>query len=165
MFSVEISCDQPVADFYRELNQLAGGLLSSEQDPIAGMANLSSFLFHTLPEVNWAGFYILRQDQLVLGPFCGKPACTRIPLNRGVCGTAAGENRVLRIENVDTFGGHISCDSASKSEIVLPVVVADKVVAVLDIDSPTVGRFSQEDEVGLVELVALIRQNLQLDLL
>ena len=165
MFSVEIDSNQPVENFYHELNQMAGGLLSSEPDPIAGMANLSSFLFHVMPDVNWAGFYIIRSGMLVLGPFSGKPACTRIPLGRGVCGTAAAENRVLRVADVGQFDGHIACDSASNSEIVLPVTVDGKVVAVLDIDSPVCQRFGEADEQALVELVNQVKRHLQLELL
>ena len=165
MFELEIDCDQPVEDFYRELNLLAGGLLSSEADPVAGMANLSSFLFQVLPNINWAGFYIVREGQLVLGPFHGKPACTRIPLGRGVCGTAAADNCVVRVADVEQFAGHIACDAASRSEIVLPVVCGGQVVAVLDIDSPIPERFSVEDENGLTPLVALIEEYLNLEVL
>ncbi|WP_281647485.1 GAF domain-containing protein [Parendozoicomonas sp. Alg238-R29] len=163
MFSIEINQDQPVSDFYHELNQLAEGLLSAEADPIAGMANLSSFLFQVLPDINWAGFYLVKGgEQLVLGPFHGQPACTRIPLGRGVCGTAASENKIQRIADVDAFSGHIACDAASQSEIVLPLVCGEQVVAVLDIDSPIKNRFTEGDEAGLCRLVELIQDNLHL---
>ncbi len=162
MFAIEIDQDQPIEGFYKELNQLAEGLLSSEPDPIAGMANLSSFLFQVLPRVNWCGFYIVKGDELVLGPFHGQPACTRIPMGRGVCGTAAAESRILRVDDVDAFGGHIACDAASQSEIVLPLVHEGRVVAVLDIDSPEKTRFSEGDESGLKVLVELICQYLKL---
>ena len=162
MFSIEINQDQPVAGFYHELNQLAEGLISAEADPIAGMANLSSFLFHVLPNINWAGFYLVKDEELVLGPFHGQPACTRIPLGRGVCGTAASENTIQRIADVDAFPGHIACDAASQSEIVLPLICDGKVVGVLDIDSPIKERFSEEDEKGLSRLVELIQNGLHL---
>ncbi|MCL6271345.1 GAF domain-containing protein [Sansalvadorimonas sp. 2012CJ34-2] len=159
---MEIDANQPVQGFYSELNQLAGGLLSSEADPIAGMANLSSFLYQVMQDINWAGFYIVRDGQLVLGPFHGKPACTRIPLGKGVCGTAAGDNRIVRVADVGEFPGHIACDAASRSEIVLPVTYAGQVVAVLDIDSPIACRFSEEDEGGLAALVKLVEEHLDL---
>ena len=162
MFAVEINQDQPVADFYAELNQLAEGLLSAESDPIAGMANLSSFLFQVLPEVNWCGFYLLKGEELVLGPFHGQPACTRIPLGSGVCGTSAGEGRIVRVADVDAFDGHIACDANSQSEIVLPLISGGRVVAVLDIDSPIKNRFSTGDEAGLVVLIGLICRYLRL---
>ena len=162
MFSIEINQDQPKSAFYHELNQLAEGLISAEADPIAGMANLSSLLFNVLGDVNWAGFYLMKEEQLVLGPFHGQPACTRIPLGRGVCGTAASENAVQCIADVDSFQGHIACDAASQSEIVLPLLHDGKVVGVLDIDSPIKERFSEEDEQGLIRLVELIQDGLHL---
>ncbi|MTI12030.1 GAF domain-containing protein [Sansalvadorimonas verongulae] len=162
MFSIEIDRNQPASAFYHEFNQLAEGLISAEADPIAGMANLSSLLFNVLDDVNWAGFYLMQEEQLVLGPFHGQPACTRIPLGRGVCGTAASENAIQRIADVDAFPGHISCDAASQSEIVLPLLHDGKVVAVLDIDSPVKERFTEEDEKGLIRLVELIQDGLHL---
>ena len=120
---------------------------------LATLSNTSALLYERLTDVNWAGFYLLEGDTLVLGPFQGKIACVRIPVGRGVCGTAVSENRVQRVEDVHAFAGHIACDAASNSEIVLPLVVNGKIIGVLDIDSPEYSRFSTEDEQGLSELV------------
>ncbi|CAM3706742.1 GAF domain-containing protein [Parendozoicomonas haliclonae] len=162
MFAFEIDKDQPVADFYHELNLMADGLLSSEANPVAGMANLASLLFHTLPDINWAGFYIMRDGELVLGPFHGLPACTRIPVGKGVCGTAVAEKKVMLVEDVDAFPGHIACDSASRSEIVLPISINGQVVAVLDIDSPEPARFTSDDQKGLEVTVEHVQKHLRL---
>ncbi len=163
MFAIKIDASLPKAEFYKELNQLAGGLLSSEADPTAGMANLSSLLFQVLPAINWSGFYILRGEQLVLGPFHGQPACTRIPLGHGVCGVAAQEKRVVRVDDVDEFPGHIACDAASSSEIVLPILIGGELKAVMDIDSPIAQRFTEEDEEGLKALCELVIKYLDWD--
>lgn len=163
MFVIEINQDQPIADFYHELHLLVEGLLSAEAEPIAGMANLASLLFHALPDINWSGFYIMRDVHLVLGPFHGLPACTRIPVGRGVCGTAAEQNKVMLVDDVDAFPGHIACDAASRSEIVLPISYQGKVVAVLDIDSPTPGRFTRGDQEGLEKVVSLLERYLTLE--
>jgi GAF domain-containing protein len=128
-------------------------LLAEEHDLIANAANLSALLYHSLPELNWAGFYFLRGGALVLGPFQGKPACTRIVLGKGVCGTAAASRKTVLVENVHEFPGHIACDGASNSEIVLPILKDDQVVGVLDFDSPRLGRFDAEDRAGLESLV------------
>ena len=120
-----------------------------ESNLVANLANLSALLFEKLEQVNWCGFYLCEEQELVLGPFQGKPACIRIPLGRGVCGCAAERNQVLRVNNVHSFDGHIACDVASESEIVLPISVNNTVVAVLDIDSPQLDRFSEEDQKGL----------------
>ena len=147
-------------EFYRSLNQQAEALLEGESDMIANMANISALLWMNMTQINWAGFYISRDDQLVLGPFQGKPACVRIPWGRGVCGTAAELNQVQRIADVHQFDGHIACDAASNSEIVVPVVKDGKVIGVLDIDSPIHDRFDAEDQQGLVELVAILQASL-----
>ena len=119
-------------------------------------ANLSALLYESLENVNWTGFYLLREGALQLGPFQGKMACTRIPIGKGVCGTAVREERIQRVEDVHAFPGHIACDCASESEIVLPIRKDGEIIGVLDIDSPVKGRFSKEDEIGLQRLVAVI---------
>lgn len=142
--------------FYADLNKQLGGLLDGERDFIANAANLSALVFLMLPDLNWAGFYLMRGNELILGPFQGKPACVRIPVlpqPRGVCGAAAFERRTQLIANVHDFPGHIACDSASNSEIVVPLIVGDKLVGVLDIDSPTLGRFDRDDKAGIEKMV------------
>ncbi|MBW3525222.1 GAF domain-containing protein [Shewanella sp. NKUCC05_KAH] len=139
--------------FYESLNRQALALLEGEDDLVAAMANFSALLNDNLTELNWVGFYVMRGEQLVLGPFQGKVACTRIPLGKGVCGTAAFTNQTQRVADVHQFDGHIACDSASNSEIVVPVRAQSNVVAVLDIDSPIFDRFDQEDQKGLELLV------------
>lgn len=123
-------------------------------------ANVSALLFESLENLNWAGFYLIRDGELVLGPFQGKTACMRIPIGKGVCGTAVKENRIIRVEDVHLFKGHIACDCASESEIVLPIHHDDKIIGVLDIDSPVKSRFTVEDEKGLAELVKVIEKNI-----
>ena len=139
--------------FYESLNRQALALLEGEDDLVAAMANFSALLNDTLTDLNWVGFYVMRGEQLVLGPFQGKVACTRIPLGKGVCGTAAFTNQTQRVADVHQFDGHIACDSASNSEIVVPVRAQGNVVAVLDIDSPIFDRFDEEDQKGLELLV------------
>ena len=139
--------------FYESLNSQALALLEGEDDLVAAMANFSALLNDNLTELNWVGFYVMRGEQLVLGPFQGKVACTRIPMGKGVCGTAAQTNLTQRVADVHQFDGHIACDSASNSEIVIPVRADGKVVAVLDIDSPIFDRFDEEDQKGLELLV------------
>jgi len=133
----------------------AHGLLSGHCDRIANAANLSALLYLSLPDINWAGFYFLRDGQLVLGPFQGKPACVSIPLGKGVCGTAAASRETLRVADVHAFSGHIACDADSRSEIVVPLIRDDQVLGVLDIDSPKPGRFSEQDQ-NLIEELARI---------
>ena len=143
--------------FYGDLNEQLTGLLSGERDFIANAANLSALVFMMLPDLNWAGFYLMRGNELILGPFQGKPACVRIPVSpvpRGVCGTAAFERRTQLVANVHEFPGHIACDSASNSEIVVPLIVANNVIGVFDIDSPTLDRFDRDDQAGIEQLVA-----------
>ena len=122
------------------------------------LANISALLYEALEKVNWAGFYLLRDGELMLGPFQGKPACTRIPVGKGVCGTAVKEERILRVEDVHAFSGHIACDADSESEIVLPIHSGGQIIGVLDIDSPLLGRFSQEDRDGLAVCAGIIEQ-------
>lgn len=141
-------------EFYADLNRDFQALMAGETSFLATLANTSALLFERLEGVNWAGFYLLEGDTLVLGPFQGKIACVRIPVGRGVCGTAVSENRVQRVEDVHQFDGHIACDAASNSEIVLPLVVNNLIIGVLDIDSVVFSRFTVEDEKGLRELVS-----------
>ena len=122
-------------------------------------ANLSALLYGSLTEINWAGFYLMRDGELILGPFQGRPACTRIPVGKGVCGTAVQEDRIIRVDDVHTFPGHIACDSASASEIVLPIRRNGQIIGVLDLDSPVRARFSADDEKGLQEIVRVIENS------
>ncbi|MCW8092288.1 GAF domain-containing protein [Alteromonas sp. ASW11-130] len=139
-------------DFYQRLVKQADSLVAGEHDLIANMANISALLFTQLEDVNWAGFYLYKEEQLVLGPFQGNPACIRIPMGKGVCGTAAESRETLVVEDVHKFEGHIACDSASNSEIVIPLIVGDTLFGVLDIDSPSIGRFSEVDKAGLTAI-------------
>ncbi|MDV5168855.1 GAF domain-containing protein [Photobacterium rosenbergii] len=145
---------------YQTLTKQAIALVEGETDLIANMSNISALLAMELEEINWVGFYILKGDQLILGPFQGKPACVRIPVGRGVCGTAIAENCVQRVEDVHQFEGHIACDAASNSEIVIPFMVKGELYGVLDIDSPILSRFSQSDEDGLVSLLEELQKRL-----
>lgn len=147
-------------EFYRDLSAQAKALISDEIDPIANMANISALLFDALSEVNWVGFYRVLDEELVLGPFQGKIACIRIPLGVGVCGTAAQTVTTQRIDDVHQFEGHIACDAASNSEIVIPVQVKGVTIAVLDIDSTRFERFDQEDQLGLETIVQIFEKNL-----
>jgi len=143
---------------YPLLAERAAALVEGEPDAIANMANLSALLWQALPEINWAGFYRRIGDQLVLGPFQGKPACLRIPWGKGVCGAAAAEKTPKIVPDVHAFPGHIACDEASRSELVIPLSAPDGTVAgVLDLDSPVPGRFTREDLEGLLPIAALIR--------
>lgn len=145
------------ASMYRDLASALEGLVAGEPDPIANMANAAALIWETLPDLNWAGFYRNVDGELVLGPFQGRPACIRIPFGSGVCGTAAASRQVQRVEDVNAFPGHIACDSASASELVVPIVGADgELMAVLDLDSPRTGRFSEEDEAGCVRLAEIL---------
>jgi L-methionine (R)-S-oxide reductase len=143
-------------ELYAGLLAQARALVDGEPDMIANLANISALIFHSLPGLNWAGFYLLKESQLVLGPFQGKPACIRIPIGRGVCGTAAERRRSVIVPDVHAFEGHIACDSASNSEIVVPVLIDGELVGVLDLDSPHFDRFDDEDRAGLEALVAVI---------
>lgn len=138
---------------YQRLTKQAVALLEDETDLIANLSNLSALLNMELEQLNWVGFYLIKEEQLVLGPFQGKPACVRIPVGRGVCGTAVATNTVQRVYDVHQFEGHIACDAASNSEIVVPFSINGEVAGVLDIDSPEVGRFSEIDEQGITFLM------------
>lgn len=146
-----------VAD-YQRLTKQAVALLESETDLVANLANLSALLNMELSDLNWVGFYLLQNDELVLGPFQGKPACVRIPVGRGVCGTAIATNTVQRVDDVHAFVGHIACDAASNSELVIPFTLCEQLVGVLDIDSPTIARFSEIDQQGLVFLMTEVEK-------
>ena len=140
------------AELYKDLLEQANALFEGEHDFIANAANLSALLFLSLEYLNWAGFYLLKDEGLVLGPFQGKPACVRIAMGKGVCGTAARERKTIIVPDVSKFPGHIACDSASKSEIVVPLLRFGKVIGVLDLDSPSLDRFDQDDARGLEAL-------------
>lgn len=144
---------------YARIQAQAEGLLSGESDLIANAANLAALLFMELDEVNWVGFYFLEGAELVLGPFQGQPACTRIELGMGVCGTAAKSRQPLIVDNVDEFAGHIACDGASQSEIVIPLLKDGSLLGVLDIDSPQLARFDSIDRQGLESLADLYLEN------
>ena len=144
---------------YSLLKEQMDALTGTQSRPIPNLANASALIWQMLGDINWAGFYLMERDTLYLGPFQGKPACIRIPLGQGVCGNAAQKDQILRVYDVHEVEGHIACDSASRSEIVLPVHSDGSVIAVLDIDSPLTGRFSQEDEDGLREIVKVLERN------
>ena len=145
---------------YRQLAEQARGLLHGERDRIANAANLSALVYHALPELNWVGFYFFDGSELVVGPFQGLPACVRIPLDKGVCGAAASTRTTQRIEDVHAFPGHIACDSASNSELVVPLVHQGALVGVFDLDSPVRARFSVEDQEGLESIARLFVESL-----
>ncbi len=151
------------ADTYREIAVQLSGLLSGERNGMANAANMCALLYQMLPDVNWVGFYFLQGGELVLGPFQGKVACVRIPLGRGVCGTAAARRQILLVPDVNEFPGHIACDGASRSEIVLPLVQAGRLLGVLDLDSPKLSRFDHEDQDGLEVAANLLLQGSSLD--
>ncbi|HMB59532.1 MAG TPA: GAF domain-containing protein [Xanthomonadales bacterium] len=144
--------NQQVTDASMTLVEQAKGLLSGQRDRIANAANLSALLFMELEDVNWVGFYLLRGDELILGPFQGKPACVTIPVGKGVCGTAASSLETQRVEDVHAYAGHIACDVNSRSELVVPLLVRGELIGVLDIDSPLPNRFSLRDQEVLEEV-------------
>jgi GAF domain-containing protein len=144
------------SDLYAHIATQLRSLVAGERDFIANAANLSSLLFYSLPDLNWAGFYLYKEGELVLGPFQGQLACVRIALGKGVCGTAAERREIVMVDNVHDFSGHIACDSASNSEIVVPLVKNDRLIGVLDLDSPSFARFDEEDLRGLSELAAIL---------
>jgi GAF domain-containing protein len=149
--------DRSKPQLYQQLAAQLRALTDDETDPVANMANCAALIFHSVPRLNWAGFYLLKGGELVLGPFQGQPACIRIALGSGVCGTAAETHTTLRVADVTKFKGHIACDSASRSEIVVPMFTADShLIGVLDVDSPELDRFDTEDEAGLKILAAMI---------
>ena len=145
---------------YSQLAQQVEAIVAGEQDLIANMANISAILYWALDNINWVGFYLVKDEQLVLGPFHGQPACIRIPIGRGVCGTAVSENKIQLIDDVHQFSGHIACDVASNSEIVLPIRQNNQIIAVLDIDSPNIARFDLDDKLGLSQIVEILQATL-----
>ena len=146
------------AELYSHLAVQLRSLLEGEHDLIANAANCAALLYHSLPDVNWAGFYLYKEGELVLGPFQGNPACMRIAMGKGVCGTAAELKQTVVVENVHEFPGHIACDSASNSEIVVPLIKNKHLIGVLDLDSPSLARFDEDDAKGLNELVEIFIQ-------
>jgi L-methionine (R)-S-oxide reductase len=148
-------------DLYRELAAELDGLLADEPDFVANAANAAAAIYHALPQLNWAGFYFLHGRELVLGPFQGRPACVRIPLGKGVCGTAAAERRSILVPDVEAFPGHIACDVASRSELVVPLFAAtNSLLGVLDLDSPAIGRFDEADRDGCELLAKVVQERL-----
>ncbi|MEE0831254.1 MAG: GAF domain-containing protein [Longicatena sp.] len=142
--------------YYQEMNQVLKALLAGEYDMIANLSNAAALLYQYLPDINWAGFYLWKNNELVLGPFQGKVACMHIPYGKGVCGTCIKELKTQRVENVHKFPDHIACDSASNSEIVIPMIIKDQIIGVLDIDSPIFSRFNEVDEAYLTEFVHIL---------
>ena len=156
MFAANAIDGASKSELYENLCDQLSALLAGESDPVANAANTSALVFQLLPDINWAGFYFLRaKDELVLGPFQGKPACVRIAAGRGVCGTAVAERRPVLVEDVLAFPGHIACDSDSRSELVVPFVRDDRIIGVLDLDSPRLGRFDAADRAGIERVAAI----------
>jgi L-methionine (R)-S-oxide reductase len=158
-----VSSDLSKPEFYTQLGKQLGALIANETDAIANMANCAALIFNSLPDLNWAGFYLLKGGELVLGPFQGRPACVRIPLGRGVCGKAAKDRVTLRVADVNAFDDHIACDTASRSEVVVPLISVDRqfLLGVLDVDSPQLDRFDAQDEAGLKEIGQLIAAKIE----
>jgi len=159
MYRADKLREQDKTDFYPELGNILTALLGDEKDCLANMANFTGLLFHQMEDVNWVGFYILRGQDLVLGPYQGKPACTRIAVGKGVCGTAALGEETLVVPDVHQFPGHIACDACSRSELVVPFKF-QQIQGVLDLDSPRPNRFSQADALGLEALLAMLHNHL-----
>ena len=141
--------------FYRELSQQLAALLAGEHDLIANAANTAALLFDAMPRLNWAGFYLMKDGELVLGPFQGKPACVRIPVGRGVCGAAVERRETMLVEDVHAFPGHIACDAASRSELVVPLIRDGEVIGVIDLDSPDPARFDADDQAGIEDIARI----------
>jgi L-methionine (R)-S-oxide reductase len=156
MHAINSTADLSKPAAYHEINSQLAALLADERNALANTANMSALLFETLPGLNWVGFYFLQARELVLGPFQGKVACVRIALGRGVCGTAAERRETLIVPDVHAFPGHIACDSASRSEIVVPLIQDGRLLGVLDVDSPHVGRFDLADGAGLEAAAAVL---------
>ena len=146
-FTPDPNLDKPM--LYSALARAAQTLVEGERDPVANMANMAAVIWQFVPDLNWAGFYRVIGDELVLGPFLGKPACIRIPFGQGVCGTAAASGAIQIVPDIHAFPGHIACDAESRSELVVPVISSGRVIAVIDLDSPTSGRFDDEDAAGM----------------
>jgi L-methionine (R)-S-oxide reductase len=153
----------PKPELYADLASQLEGLMAGETDLIANTANMAAVIYHGLPDLNWAGFYLMKDGELVLGPFQGKPACIRIPLGKGVCGTAAETRASQVVPDVHAFPGHIACDAASRSELVVPLVVGDQVIGVLDLDSPSPNRFDHLDREGCEKLVSILLRHIRVD--
>ena len=143
-------------EFYAELTATLRAMLTGERDWLANLANTAALVYQMLPDLNWAGFYLLRDGELILGPFQGNPACVRIAVGRGVCGGAVAQRRTLVVPDVHAFPGHIACDSASRSELVVPLILDGRIIGVLDLDSPSLGRFDEEDSGGCERLVGVL---------
>lgn len=156
MYDFTTDPNLPKPELYRELVGAARAIVDGEPDAVANMANLSALIWQFLPQLNWAGFYRMVDGELVLGPFQGKAACIRIPLGQGVCGTAAASGETQLVPDVHAFPGHIACDAASASELVVPVMRDGQVIAVIDLDSPVLNRFDAEDAAGIEDLAAAI---------
>jgi L-methionine (R)-S-oxide reductase len=148
------------AGLYSDLAEQIDALLADDTDCVAKLANAAAAIFHTLPAVNWAGFYLVRGSDLVLGPFQGKPACVRIPVGQGVCGTAVARRQTVLVPDVHEFPGHIACDAASRSELVVPLIAGEALIGVLDLDSPLPARFDAHDQAGCEALAAIIVRQL-----
>jgi GAF domain-containing protein len=161
MFVSSDLSDSTTAELYQQLAAQLRALTDGETDPVANMANCAALIFHSVPRLNWAGFYLLKGGELVLGPFQGQPACIRIALGSGVCGTAAETHTTLRVPDVTKFKGHIACDSASRSEVAVPMLTEDSyLIGVLDVDSPELDRFDAEDEAGLRILAGIMARKI-----
>ncbi|MGX7896144.1 GAF domain-containing protein [Tsuneonella sp. HG222] len=156
MYDFALDPAQPKPEFYRDLVSAADGLTAGEPDAVANMANVAALIWQLVPDLNWAGFYRAIDRELVLGPFCGKPACIRIPFGSGVCGAAAATGQSQLVADVHAFPGHIACDAASQSELVVPVLREGRVIAVIDCDSPVLARFDAQDRAGFEDLAALL---------
>lgn len=156
MFAFDFDPGASPEQLYAHLCEMAEAITRDESDTIANMANCASLIWHSVGQLNWAGFYRVVRDELVLGPFIGKPACIRIALGQGVCGTAAETRTVQLVDDVHAFAGHIACDSASHSELVVPVMRENKVIAVIDLDSPQKARFTSQDAAGMVDFARII---------
>lgn len=156
MHDSHIDITLPKPALYTQLVQELSGLIAGERDWIANLANSAALLYHSLPDLNWAGFYLLKEGELVVGPFQGKPACVRIALGKGVCGTAAERRTTQLVRDVHEFPGHIACDAASNSEIVVPMIRNGELLGVLDLDSPKLARFDEQDREGLERFVATL---------
>lgn len=161
MFEAALITADSKAALYAELAKQARALLDGEHDRIANAANLSALAYQALPDLNWVGFYLFDGTELVLGPFQGKPACVRIPLNRGVCGAAASQRQTQLVPDVHAFPGHIACDAASRSEIVVPLVHRGELIGVWDVDSPVPDRFDEDDRQGMEALCAIFLASLR----
>jgi GAF domain-containing protein len=161
MFAVAAAQSTTKAGLYEELAEQARGLLAGERDRIANAANFASLAFNALPAINWCGFYFFDGTELVVGPFQGRPACVRIALGKGVCGTAAVEGKTQVVRDVNAFPGHIACDAASRSEIVVPLVDRGQLIGVWDVDSPELARFDDDDREGMERLCAIFLESLR----